>query len=386
MGFFSRLFGRSANAPAEPQTVPPLQPFQLPWRCEGANEGLELGNPRVLISDFAGITASNVATIRDACRRAGSPLVVVSPGVDASFLQLLSEGDLLAIKATDLPGQPADSLLADLAVITGGIDLRKELGFGLALPESLSKIAEHGIHVPDFSWESLTLDSLARLIRIVVSREGVEFYCAALTIPQQRDAQARIARLLREPSTAGRDERLRRLCTADQRLRRLCTAGGCLPDKARTLDSLHTDFSTQYALRLASPYFVTDPNTMECRLDDAYVVVLGEALNDLELLVRLLGRIATAGRPLLVLAPAVADEVLAICVGNKLRGIIQCAVAVSRTPSADPGAVLAEIAGRTGTQVLGQADARRLEGLNFLGRAAIVRATSDGIAVTLAQQ
>ena len=382
MGVFSRLFGRSANSLAEPRTVASSQPFQLPWCCEARTEGLELNNPRVLISDFEGITASNVATIRDACRRAGSPLVVVTPGVDASFLQLLPEGDLVAVRATDLPGQRVDSLLADLAIITGGIDMRKELGFGLAFPESLSKMAEHGIHVPDFSWESLTLDSLACVSRIVVSREGVEFYCAELTIAQQRDIQARMARLLREPSTAGRDERLRRFCTADERLRRLCTADGCLPNKAKTLGSLHTDFSTEYALGLASPYFATDANTMECRLEDAYVAVFGEPLNDLELLVRLLGRIAAAGRPLLILARSVSDEVLAICVVNKLRGIIKGAVAISRTPSQDPRAMLVEIAGRTGAQVITQTEARRVQGQGFLGRAATVRATRDGMALT----
>jgi len=372
MGFFSRLFGRSANSLAEPRTDALSQPFQLPWCCEGSTEDLELNNPRVLISDFEGITASNVATIRDACRRAESPLVVVTPGVDASFLQLLPEGDLVAIKATDLPGQPVDNLLADLAVITGGIDLRTELGFGLTFPESLSKMAQHGIHVPDFSWQSLTLDSLARLSRIVVSREGVEFYCAELTIAQQRDVQARMARILREPSTAGRDERLRRLCTA----------AGYVPDKAKALASLHTDFSAEYGLGLASPYFVTDANTMECRLDDPYVAVFGEPLNDLELLVRLLGRIAAAGRPLLILARSVSDEVLAICVVNKLRGIIQVAVAISRTPSQDSRPMLAEIAGRTGTQVVAQTEARRLEGQDFLGRAATVRATRDGMTLT----
>jgi hypothetical protein len=376
MGFLSRLFGRSANSSAELPTVAPPQPFQLPWCCQGSTEGLELNNPRLLISDFEGITASNVATIRDACQRAGSPLVVVTPGVDGTFLHILSGGDLAAIKATDLPGQPVDNLLADLAIVTGGIDLRTELGFGLAFPESLSKMAEHGIHVPDFSWESLTLDSLARLIRIVVSREGVEFYCAKLTIAQQRDVQARMARILREPSTAGRDERLRRLCTA----------AGCLPDKAKVLASLHTDFSAEYALGLASPYFVTDANTMECRLEDAYVAVVGEPLNDLELLVRLLGQVAATGRPLLLVAPSVSDEALAICVVNKLRGMLQCAVVVSRTRSVDPGAMLAEIAGRTGAQVITQAEARRLQGPGFLGRAATVRATSDGIAVAPAQR
>jgi chaperonin GroEL len=184
-----------------------------------------------------------------------------------------------------------------------------------------------------------------------------------------------MATLLREPATPGRDERLRRLCVA----------AGCLPDKAKALASTHTDFSAEYALGLASPYFVTDANTMECRLKDAHVAVFGEALNDLELLVRLLGRIAAAGRPLLILAPSVSDEVLAICVVNKLRGIIQCAVAISRTPSEDPGAMLAEVAKRTGAQVVTQAEARRVQGQGFLGRAATVRARPNGITVTPAR-
>ena len=54
MGFLSRLFGGSADSPAEPRTVASSQPFQLPWRCQGDTEGLELNNPRVLISDFEG--------------------------------------------------------------------------------------------------------------------------------------------------------------------------------------------------------------------------------------------------------------------------------------------------------------------------------------------
>ena len=369
MGFLSRLFGGSADSPAEPRTVASSQPFQLPWFCQGGTEGLELNNPRVLISDFEGMTASNVPTIRDACRRAGSPLVVVTPGVDGSFLRLLSEGDLVAVQATDLPGQPVGSLLADLADITGGVDLRKDLGYGLAFPESLSKLAEHGIHVPDFSWESLNLDSLGRLSRVVVTREGVEFYSGS---GKQRDVRTRMARIMREPPTTGRDERLRRLCIAAE----------CLPGKAKVLASLHTDFSAEYALGLASPYFVTDPDSMECRLKNAHVAVLGEPLNDLELLVRLLGWTAAAGRPLLILAPSVSDEALAICVVNRLRGIIQGAVAISRTPSQDPRAMLTEIARRTGARVIGQAEARRVLGEGLLGRAATVRATRDGMALT----
>jgi chaperonin GroEL len=125
---------------------------------------------------------------------------------------------------------------------------------------------------------------------------------------------------------------------------------------------------------------------MECRLEDACVAVFGEPLDDLELLVRLLGRVAADGRPLLILTPSACDEAIAICVVNKLRGIIQCAVATARTPSQDSRPALAEAAYRIGSRIVTQSDARRLQGQAFLGRAATVRATSDGLSVTPAQR
>jgi hypothetical protein len=383
MGFFSRLFGASSG-PHESSTdsdesssgSPAAEAvFQIPWGSEATIGDCELQDPRVLLADVEGLTASNIAPLRDLCRRAGKPLAVVTPGVDRSFLQLLSEGDLVAIKATDLPGQPVRNLLADVAVIAGGNVLLKELGFGLDFPESLSQLAQQaqqGICVPDLSCESLTLNSLFRVHGIIINREGTEFRWPKITPGRQRDVQAYTAVILREEPTPGRDERLRRLCTA----------AACLPDKAKAEALLHTDFSAEYPLGLASPYFVTEPSTLECRLDEAFLAVFGEPLNDLELLVRLLGRVAVDGRALLILAPSVSDEALAICVVNKLRGILLSAMAVPRTQSPETAGMLADIAQRAGAQVVTQSDARRLQGQGFLGRTATVRVTCDGMTLT----
>ena len=121
---------------------------------------------------------------------------------------------------------------------------------------------------------------------------------------------------------------------------------------------------------------------LECLLDDAWVAIFGEPLDDLELLVRLLDRTSATGRPMLLVAPSVSDEALAICVVNKLRGIVQCAVAIPRTPSPETAGLLADIARRTGARVVAGADSDRLQDEGSLGRATTVRATCDGMALT----
>jgi chaperonin GroEL len=76
-----------------------------------------------------------------------------------------------------------------------------------------------------------------------------------------------------------------------------------------------------------SPYFVTNAETMEVRLQDCYVLNYEKKISSLKDLLPLLEKVARAGKPLLIIAEDVEGEALATLVVNKLRGtIVACAV------------------------------------------------------------
>lgn len=238
--------------------------FQIPWPSETGIGDRELRDACVLVSDIEGLTASDIAPIREQCKQAGRPLVLVTPGVDRSVFPLLGEGDMVAIKASELPDQPVRGPQEDVAVITGGFVARKELGFSPSFPDLPPDISTRGIYIPGDAWAGLTLRDLGRVERLFINRDGTEFHGPGAP---RHVALAYTTQLLREEPTPGRDERLRRLCTAT----------GCLPDKAKAATMRRADFSAEYPLGLASRYFITDPNTLECRLDDACVAIKRKA-------------------------------------------------------------------------------------------------------------
>ncbi|HUG18437.1 MAG TPA: chaperonin GroEL [Planctomycetaceae bacterium] len=88
--------------------------------------------------------------------------------------------------------------------------------------------------------------------------------------------------------------------------------------------SLQTDFEVvegmQFDRGYLSPYFVTNPQSMECVMEDAFVLIHEKKISSVKDLVPILEKVVNAGKPLVIVAEDVEGEALATLVINKLRG------------------------------------------------------------------
>ena len=93
--------------------------------------------------------------------------------------------------------------------------------------------------------------------------------------------------------------------------------------------TMHTELSTvegmQFDRGYLSPYFITDPDRMECVLEDPYILIHEKKISNMKDLLPVLEQIARSGKPLLIIAEEVEGEALATLVVNKLRGTLNAA-------------------------------------------------------------
>jgi chaperonin GroEL len=99
-------------------------------------------------------------------------------------------------------------------------------------------------------------------------------------------------------------------------------------DEGKSTDSvLEYTEGMQFDKGYLSPYFMTNPTTLDAVLEDALILIHEKKISNLPEILPLLNKIAGSGRPLLIIAEDVESEALAALVVNKLRGVLKvCAV------------------------------------------------------------
>src|SRR3954451_6413607 len=132
-----------------------------------------------------------------------------------------------------------------------------------------------------------------------------------------------------------------------------------------------------------SPYFVTDPESMEAVLDDPYILLHQGKISAIAELLPLLEKVIGAGKPLFILAEDVEGEALSTLVVNKIRGTFNAAAVKAPAFGDRRKAMLQDIAALTGGQVVSAEVGLKLDqvGLEVLGQARRVTITKDNTTI-----
>jgi len=132
-----------------------------------------------------------------------------------------------------------------------------------------------------------------------------------------------------------------------------------------------------------SPYFVTDPERMEAKVDDAFVLIHEKKISSMKDLLPILESIAKTGKPFLLLAEDVEGEALATLVVNKIRGTLQCTAVKAPGFGDRRKAMLEDIAILTGGKVIAEELGIKLETITLqdLGRAKRIVVDKDNTTI-----
>jgi chaperonin GroEL len=143
-------------------------------------------------------------------------------------------------------------------------------------------------------------------------------------------------------------------------------------EEAKSMDtSLEVVEGMQFDRGYLSPYFVTDPERMECVLENPVILIHEKKISSMKDLLPVLEQVARLGRPLLIIAEDIEGEALATLVVNKLRGTLQAAAVKAPGFGDRRKAMLEDIATLSGGRAITEDLGIKLENIKMddLGKA-----------------
>jgi len=157
-------------------------------------------------------------------------------------------------------------------------------------------------------------------------------------------------------------------------------------EEAKTIEtSLDVVEGMQFDKGYLSPYMVTNPDSMEAVLEDAYILIHEKKISNLQDLLPLLQNVAKAGKPLMIIAEDVEGEALATLVVNKLRGTLHCCAVKAPGFGDRRKAMLEDIAVLTGGRMLSEDLGIKLENVKLSDLGGAKRITVDKESTTIVE-
>jgi TIR domain-containing protein len=319
--------------------------FSFPWASVD-HAPAAIRNPAILVTNINSVTSSELSWLVKDCKDTGKLPVFVAPSIDPSVARLMKSLGGLAIRATELRGQPLVELMEDIGTYLGGYPLLRESGFGFATREDDEEYSR-GILC---SFSQISKDDLCHARSVSTDGHSTRFEAQrpepyiSLRIKYLRYRSSRYAKS---------DAEFEGLC---DRLRRFGADG---PVSRRPIERVTFERSLEEVLLpagFASWYFVTDTDQYICKIKKPKILVTTCPIVTRDQIIPALQQTVAQGDDgLVVFAPALHEDALGMMVKNRLRGVMRC-LAVQ---TADAEQLLA-VAQLTGAGLIDEANAKAL--------------------------
>ncbi len=213
---------------------------------------------------------------------------------------------------------------------------------------------------------------------------GIEKAVAAVTEELKKLSKPVKGKVIAQVGTisANNDETIGRIIA--EAMEKVGKDGVITVEEAKTMEtSLEVVEGMQFDRGYLSPYFVTDPERMECVLENALVLIHEKKISSMKDLLPVLEQVAKVGQPMLIVAEDLEGEALATLVVNKLRGTLHVAAVKAPGYGDRRKAMLEDIAILTGGKAITEDLGIKLENIKLedLGKAKKITIDKDNTTI-----